>query len=60
MILVHSDVDDITSGRIRQRAIDAEGDPAGLVAQRNALQLFGRHNRGIKYMNAAIEGVIDP
>src|SRR6266699_519959 len=53
-------VDDVAGGGISAAAVDAEGDPAGLVAQFDARRLLRRHHGGIEDMNAAVGAVGKP
>src|SRR6266566_1433433 len=53
-------VDDVAGGGISAAAVDAEGDPAGLVAQFDALRLLRRHHGGSGDMNAAVGAVGKP
>ena len=58
--LACSRVDDFARGRIGERTIDAESNPARLVADPNAGDLPGRHRRGVEDMEAPIERVAKP
>ena len=49
-------VDDIAGRRIGVAAVDAEGDPAGLIAQHDAGRLLRRHHRRIEDVHARVAG----
>src|SRR5256885_5187048 len=53
-------VDYVAGGGIGAAAVDAEGDPAGLIAQGDAGHLFGRHCGGVENVDAAVGGVGEP
>src|SRR5580765_7882889 len=53
-------VDDIPRGGKSEASIDAKGNPAWLVAQRNAQLLFWRHDGRVKDVNAAVGAVVEP
>src|SRR5256885_14513370 len=46
-------VDYVAGGGVGAAAIDAEGDPAGLIAEGGAGHLVGRHNGGVENGDAA-------
>src|SRR5688572_138019 len=52
--------DDIAGGGIGKRAVHAESDPAGLIAELDGSDLFGRRFRVIENMHAAVRGVGKP
>ena len=58
--LARADVDHIARGRVGISAVEAERDPAGLVPDLNAGELFGRQHRGIKDVHAAVVRVRQP
>jgi len=53
-------VDDVAGGGISAGAVDAEGDPAGLVPKLDAGLLFWRHHGGIEDVNAAVGAIGKP
>src|SRR5438105_4667659 len=53
-------VDDIQGGRIRETAVAAKSDPAGLFAQFDAGDLLGWHEGGVENVHAAVGGITDP
>ena len=57
---VRGDLDDFAAGWIRVPAVDAEGDPAGIVAALDAAELLGRHRCRIEVVHAFVEGIADP
>ena len=58
--LPRRDVNHIACGRICIAPVDAEGDPAGLFANRDARDLFWRHHRRVEHVHAAVGGVAYP
>src|SRR5262249_28428075 len=53
-------VDHFARRRIGVTAIETEGHPAGLLAQRDASDLLGRRLRGIEDVDVAVCRVADP
>src|SRR3954451_14404664 len=54
------DLDHVAGRRIGVAAVDAEGDPARLVAGLQALERPGGHHRGIVQVEPLVEGVDAP
>ena len=52
--------DDFAGGRVGEGAIEAEGDPAGLIAEFNVGGLGGRHFGVVENVQAGIGGVGEP
>ena len=52
--------DDVAGGGVRVLAVDGEGDPAGFVAEFDALDVFGWHDGVVVEVKATIVGVGEP
>src|SRR5438270_13396240 len=53
-------VDDLSGGRVRLAAVDAERNPAGKIAQLDRGPLFGWHYGGIEDVQAVVGSVGQP
>ena len=53
-------VDDVAGRRVRRVAVDAERDPAGLIAQLDAGDLLRRHHRRVEDVDAAVGRIAQP
>src|SRR5438045_592105 len=58
--LVRGDVDHLAGGGVGKAAVEAERDPAGLVAERDAEALDGRHDGGVENVDTLIGRIGDP
>ena len=54
------DVDDVAGAWVGKFAVEGKGDPAGLVAKFDALELFRRFDGVVENLHAGIVGVGDP
>ena len=57
---VGAGVDDVPGGRKGEPAVDAKGNPAGLVTQLDTHFLLWRHDGRIKDVNGAVGAVVEP